>query len=257
MKKILLAMLVILTFAASSFAGQSFLTAPSVGEGNWTVMGIYGTNHNGVIANGDDPSVMDATGLGVKGEYGMMKDLDLLVSYTFVTLPNIKAIDDPVGSGKQTSGTNMGLGVKYSLGKQTIPLIGSVVDTAVAGGYESSNVGVKTDAGSLSTTDTTMSIAYVVSQKMDNLIPYGAVAYKMISESYSKSAYDPMSGTALAFNIGCMVGIAKDQAIAVEYNTENDAFGAQTKPWKALTGKANDASAISVSGISLGYVYVF
>jgi hypothetical protein len=258
MKKILLAMLVVLTFAASSFAGQSFLVAPSVGEGNWTVMGVYGTDHNGVVANADATSttVMDANGLAVKGEYGMMKDLDLLVSYAFVTLPNIKGINDPTGDGKQTSGTKMGVGVKYSLGTQTLPLIGTVVDTAVAGGYEKADVGIKCTgiSGTLGITDTTMSIAYVVSKSMDNnLMPYGAVAYKMLTTSYSKSTLDSLSGTALAFNIGCMIGIAKDQAIAVEYNTENDSFGGVSK---SMTGK-DDATCINVSGISLGYVYVF
>ena len=258
MKKILLAMLVILTFAASSFAGQSFLTAPSVGEGNWAVMGIYGSDHNGVTANGDvgNTSALDATGLGVKGEYGVMKDLDLLVAYSFVTLPNIKALDDDLpgglGDGKQTSGTKMGLGVKYSLGKVSLPLIGTVVDSAVAGGYESSNVGIKsTGTGSLSLTTTTMSLGYVVSKQMDNLMPYGAVAYKMITESYGKSSIDDLSGTGLAFNIGCMIGIAKDQAIAVEYNTENQSYGGVSKPAK------DDAVGVNVSGISLGYVYMF
>jgi len=259
MKKALLAMLVILTFAASSFAGQSFLVAPSVGEGNWTVLGMYGTDHNGVIANeGMGTSALDGTGIGVQGEYGMMKDLDLLVAYSMVTLPNIKEINDPTSDGKQTSGTKMGLGVKYSLGKQTLPLIGTVVDTAVAGGYEQSNVGFKCTgiSGTVGITDTTMSIAYVMSKQMDNLMPYGAVAYKMITESFSKSSIDSLSGTGLGFNIGCMIGIAKDQAIAVEYNTENDSYAGTSKSFGPTGGK-DDASAVSVSGISLGYVYVF
>jgi hypothetical protein len=216
---------------------------------------MYGSDHNGVIANGDaaNTTALDATGIGVKGEYGMMKDLDLLVAYSMVTLPNIKIIDDPLGTGKQTSGTKMGLGVKYSLGKQTLPLIGSVVDTAVAGGYELANLGFKSDAfsGTLGVTDTTMSIAYVASKQMDNLMPYGAVAYKMITKSYSKSGIDALTGTGLAFNIGCMIGIAKDQAIAVEYNTENDLYAGVSKPAK------DDATGVNVSGISLGYVYVF
>jgi len=260
MKKLVLAMLVILTFAASSFAGQSFLTAPSVGEGNWAVLGMYGTDHKGVVANADTmtTTAMDATGIGARGEYGMMKDLDLLVTYSMVSLPNIKGINDPTSDGSQTSGTKMGLGVKYSLGKQTIPLIGADVDTAVAGGYESANVGIKCTgiSGTLGITDTTMSIAYVVSKSMDNnLMPYGAVAYKMLTESYSKSTVDTYSGNALAFNIGCMIGIAKGQAIAVEYNTENDSYGAVSKSFGP--GGKDDATAINVSGISLGYVYVF
>lgn len=264
MKKALLAMVIILAFASSSFAGVSFLTAPSVGEGNWAVLGMYATDHNGVVANADSMSTtaFDSNSIGVRGEYGLQKDLDLLVAYSFDTLPNIKIIDeDPIlggaASGKQTSGTTMGLGVKYSLGEQTLPLIGKVVDTAVAVGYEQSNAGVKSDAVKLNITKTTMSIGYIVSKQMDNLMPYGAVAYKMLTQDYGKSSWDALSGTALAFNIGCMIGIAKDQAIAVEYNTETDAFGGAVKPYKAMTGKANDATATSVSGISLGYVYLF
>ena len=254
MKKAVLAMLVILTFASSSFAGVSFLTAPSVGEGNWAVLGMYATNHNGVIANGDvnNTSALDSNSVGVRGEYGMMKDLDLLVAYTMDTLPNIKNFDPVNEDGKQTSGTTTGLGVKYSLGTQTIPLIGKVVDTAVAGGYEISNAGIKsTLSGSLSLSTTTMSIGYVVSNQMDNLMPYGAVAYKMITQSFGKSSIDNLVGTGLAFNIGCMIGIAKDQAIAVEYNTENDSYAGVSKPFK------DDAVGINVSGISLGYVYLF
>ena len=262
MKKTLLAMLVILTFATSAFAGQSFLTAPSVGEGNWAVLGMYATNHNGAIANAGDtnemnPDVLDSNSIGVRGEYGMMKDLDLLVAYTFDTLPKIKGIDITNEDGKQTSGTTVGLGVKYSLGTQSIPLIGTVVDTAVAGGYESANAGVKsTLTKTLSLTQTTMSIGYIVSKQMDNLMPYGAIAYKSLTQSYGKAAYDNLSGTALAFNIGCMIGIAKDQAIAVEYNTENQSYGAVAKSFGPIPAK-DDAAGINVSGISLGYVYMF
>ena len=249
MKKALLAMLVILTCATSSFAGVSFLTAPSVGDGHWAVLGMYATNHNGVIANGDtaNTTAFDATSLGVRGEYGMMKSLDLLVAYSFDTLPNIKAIDDPLGTGKQTSGTTMGLGVKYSLENK---LMGC--DTAVLAGYESSNTGIKSDGtGKLSVTGTKISLGYVVSKQMGNLMPYGCVAYKMLTTSYGKSAIDDLSGTGLGLNIGCMIGIAANQAIAVEYNTENDLFGGVKKPQK------NDDSAVNVSGISLGYVYMF
>jgi hypothetical protein len=252
MKKSLLAMLVILTFATSAFAGVSFLTAPSVGEGNWAVLGMYATNHIGTIANNDsNPNVFDSTSLGGRGEYGMMKDLDVLVAYSLDTLVNIKDFD----GGKQTSGTTMGLGAKYALGKQSLPLIGTVADTAVAFGYESSNATIKADAisGSLGITSTAISIGYIVSAKMDNLMPYGAVAYKMLTEAYSKSSLDTLSGTGLAFNIGCMIGIAKDQAIAVEYNTENQAYAGVSK---SMNGK-DDAKGQNVSGISLGYVYLF
>jgi hypothetical protein len=253
MKKTLLAMLVILTFATSAFAGVSYLVAPSVGEGNWAVLGMYATNHNGAIANRDDPQTMDSNSLGARGEYGMMKDLDLLVAYSFDTLVNIKDIDD---GGKQTSGSTMGLGAKYTLGNQSLPLIGKV-DTAVAIGYETSSVGIKSDnISSIGITTTAMSIGYIVSMQMDNLMPYGAVAYKMLTESFSKSGIDSLSGTGLAFNIGCMIGIAKDQAIAVEYNTENQSYGAVAKSFGPIPAK-DDAAGINVSGISLGYVYMF
>jgi hypothetical protein len=247
MKKSLLAMLVILTFATSAFAGISYLTAPSVGEGNWAVLGMYATDHNGAIANSEAPQVLDGNALGVRGEYGVMKDVDLLLSYTFDTLPNVKDMD-----AKQTTGNTLGIGGKYALGKQTLPLIGTVVDTAAVLGYQSSNVGIKLDAGgSLSITSTVLGIGYVISKQMDNLIPYGAVSYKMLTTSYGKSSMDNLSGTGLAFNIGCMIGIAKDQAIAVEYNTENDLYAGVSKPAK------DDATGVNVSGISLGYVYVF
>jgi len=252
MKKVLLAMVVILAFATSSFAGVSFLTAPSVGEGNWAVLGMYANNHLGITANGDDPTALDSNSLGVRGEYGMMKDLDLLLSYSFDTLPNVKRIDPVNEDGKQTSGTTTGLGVKYSLGAQTIPLVGTVVDTAVAGGYQTSNLGVKsTMTGKVSITDTTLSVAYLISKQMDNLMPYGAIAYKSLGRSFGKSSMDNLSGTGLAFNVGCMIGIAKGQAVAIEYNTENDGYAGVSKPAK------DDATGVNVSGISLGYVYVF
>jgi hypothetical protein len=130
------------------------------------------------------------------------------------------------------------------------------MDTAVAGGYEQANVGIKCDTGTFGTTDTTMSIGYIVSKQMDNLMPYGAVAYKMLTKDFGKSSIDSLSGTALAFNIGCMIGIAKDQAIAVEYNTENDSFAGVSKAFAPNGGK-DDASCVNVSGISLGYVYMF
>jgi len=253
MKKTLLALLVIIAFASSSFAGVSYLTAPSVGVGNWAVLGMYATNHNGDIGNGNfcttPPQNTDSNSLGARGEYGVTKDIDLLLSYTMDTLPNIKDIDD---GGKQTSGSTMAIGGKYSLGKQTLPLLGNVVDTAAVVGYEKSSAGVKGDnIGSLTIAQTTLAIGYVISKQMDNLVPYGAVAYKMLNKGYGKSAFDDQTGVGLAFNIGCMIGIAKDQAIAVEYNTENQNWTGVKKPIK------DDDEGINVSGISLGYVYMF
>jgi hypothetical protein len=250
MKKSLLAMLVILTFATSAFAGVSYLTAPSVGEGNWAVLGMYATNHNGAIANCEEPQDYDGTGIGVRGEYGIMKDLDLLVSYSFDTLVNIKELD-----AKQTTGNTMGLGVKYSLGKMEM-LMGA--DMAVALGYESSDAGLKLDAGgSTAMKVTSKAIGCIFSKKIDNFMPYGAIAYKLLAQDLGKlggvGTLPAMTGNALAFNIGCMIGIAENQAIAVEYNTENQSWAS----WKKSALIKDDASTVSVSGISLGYVYVF
>lgn len=258
MKKAVLAMLVIVLFAASSFADVSFLTAQSVGVGKWAVLGMYATNHNGVVANADNVQALDLTNLGVRGEYGTgIENLDVLAAYSMDTLPNVASVDDPISSGKQTSGSTLSLGVKYSLGAQTIPFVGTVLDTAVAGGYESGNEGIKTDNGSTSIAMTSMSIGYIVSKKIDNLMPYGAVAYKMLTKDvgklYGGTKIDAFSGTGLAFNLGCMIGIAENQAVAVEYNTETQAWSEATKSGHKL----DDASATNVSGISLGYVYMF
>jgi long-subunit fatty acid transport protein len=253
MKKALIALIVVLAFATSSFAGVSFLTAPSVGIGNWAVLGMYTTDHQGSIANNEEPQIFDANSLGVRGEYGVMKDVDLLVSYSMDTLPNLKDIDC-----KQTSANTLGLGAKYSFGKQTIPLIGTVVDMAVAGGYQSSNVGIKADAGgSTSVAVTKMGGSVILSKKMDNIMPYGSVSLNLLTEDAGKVnggvTVDTLSGMGLGFNIGCAIGIAKDQAVLVEYNSENQAWSELSKSGHKL----DDASAVSVSGISLGYAYMF
>jgi len=50
MKKTILALAIIMVFAASSFASVSFMTAPGLGQGKWDLMGAFATDHMGAIA---------------------------------------------------------------------------------------------------------------------------------------------------------------------------------------------------------------
>jgi predicted porin len=250
MKKILVTLVAVLLVASACFADPSFLTANSVGQGKWAVLGMYATNHMGNAANlGDtDVAVMDSTSIGVRAAYGAMKDLDVLVAYSMDTLPNVRRMDV-----KQESGSTMGLGAKYTLSMLDLP-----VDVAVSGGYQSSNVGVKIDAGGTgSITSTTIGVGCIVSKQMGMYMPYGAVAVKSLSSTQGKALtggldFGSVGGTALAFNIGCAIGIADNQAVLIEYNTENQAWAEAKK-----TGVTIEEHTINVSGISLGYAYMF
>lgn len=250
MKKILVALVVLLLVASSSFASVNFTTANSVGEGKWAVLGMYATNHQGNAINlGDSqPSIMDATSIGARVEYGVMKNLDVLAAYSLDTFPNIKELDV-----KQESGSTVSLGAKYTLSMLDLP-----VDLAVALGYESSNLGVKIDAGGTgSIGSTTLGIGCIVSKQMGMFMPYGAVAVKSLSMTTSKKLsgnidFGSIGGTGLAFNLGCAIGIAANQAILVEYNSENQSWA------EAKKGAAKvEANTANVSGISLGYAYMF
>ena len=250
MKKTVIVLAALIVFASSSFAGVSFLTAPGVGTGNWVAQGVYETNHDGAIGNTDDPTVFDSTSVGVRGEYGVMKDLDVLVGYTSDTFPNIKRID-AAETGIQTSGYSVDVGVKYSLGK----LLGC--DTAVMGGCRSISLGIKEDAvGNSNDLETELSIGYILSMQMNNLTPYGGVFYRRLTENAGKifgTSVDPFTEIGLAFNIGCKIGIASNQSILVEYNTENQEWSEEIRHGVTL----DDKSSINVSGISLAYEYDF
>ncbi|MFH1710242.1 MAG: hypothetical protein ABH860_04130 [bacterium] len=258
MKKTIIALVAMMMLASSAFAGVSFLTAPSVGEGKWAVLGMYATNHNGAIANSTEPQDYDANSIGIRGEYGVMKDIDLLVAYSFDTLPNIKDVDNIPNldeAGKQTSGNTTSLGIKYSLGKIEMLMD---VDMAVGLGYELSDAGIKLDAGgSTALRASSKTIGCVFSKKIDNFMPYGSIGYKMLAQDLGKlgglGTIPTITGTGLALNIGCMIGVAENQAVAVEYNTENQAWDS----WRKSAAVKDEASAVNVSGISLGYVYVF
>jgi predicted porin len=249
MKKILITLVALLLVASASFASVSFLTAPGVGEGKWAVLGMYATNHQGNVANNadGDPAALDANSLGVRGEYGVMKNLDVVVAYSLDTLPNVRRMDV-----KQQSGSTMGLGAKYTL-PAYMP-----ADSAVLLGYETSNVGVKIDAGgSGSISTTSMTLGYIVSKQMGMFVPYGAVAVKSLSQVSSKKLtggldFGSIGGTGLMFNIGCAIGIAANQAILVEINSENQAWAEAKK-----SGVKIEENAVNVSGISLGYAYMF
>jgi hypothetical protein len=145
--------------------------------------------------------------------------------------------------------------VKYSLGKIEMLMD---MDMAVALGYESSDTGLKLDAGgSTAMQVTSKAIGCIFSKKIDNLMPYCAIAYKILAQDLGKvgglGTLPAMAGNGLALNIGCMIGIAENQAIAVEYNTENQSWA----EWRKTALIKDDASAVNVSGISLGYVYMF
>ena len=255
MKKVLIATLALLLIASSSFAGVNFLVAPGVGEGKYAVLGMYATNHQGNLANSPmDPQVFDANSLGVRGCYGVMKDVDLLAAYSMDTLPNVKDYDM-----KQEAGSTMGLGVKYTMPKSVLDL---PVDIAGLFGYEMSSFTVKPDETAIPTAKsvtnlTTLGLGCIVSKDMGTYVPYGAIGYKMLTKTMDKKFFgytiDDIGGSGLAWNIGVMIGIAQDQAVAIEYNTENISWQSTSTKGKKL----DDASAVSVSGISLGYVYVF
>jgi hypothetical protein len=254
MKKVLIALAIVIYAASSSFAGISFLTGTAVGEGKLALVGIYATNHNGDnggAANAmSDPQAFDTNNIGVRGEYGITKDLDVLFAYTMDTYVNARA-----NEFKAVNGTTTGLGLKYAVAKagDSFP-----VNASVAFGIETSTVTVKPDAGgSTAMGDQVMSLAGIFSKQIGICMPYGAIAYRMHSQNNGNMGYgatDLVSGTGLGFNIGCAIGVAENQAVMVEYNTENIAW----KDIKTKSGiKMSDETATSVSGISLGYVYMF
>ncbi len=253
MKKTLIAIVAVMLLASSSFAGVSYLVAPGVGEGKWAVLGMYATNHQGGIANAGEPQWFDATSLGVRGSYGLMDGLDLLAAYSMDTLVNFKDFANPAEiDAKQESGSTIGLGVKYTVTKYLDML---PVDSAVAVGYEQSSAGVKSDLAKATMTTTSYNIAAIFSKKIDMFVPYGAIALKSLSRDVGKvngARSDAAGGTSLGFNLGCMIGIAADQAVAIEYNTENQAY----TDYK-VGGVKMGESAVNVSGISLGYIYMF
>jgi len=268
MKKALIALAVIVVFATTSFASVSFLTAPGIGEGKIGVLGFYGTNHIGPqTMSGTDPqdqSAQDLTNLGIRGTYGLMPDLDILAAYSFDTLSNIKNLSNLLadfygdGSAKQKSASSLSLGAKYTVLKETkdIP-----VDVAVAVGYENSVQLIKiadTGAfnGDLGTGVTSYTLGGIVSKKIDNMTPYGAIAYKVLSMHANHSQImghrDATPGSSISLNLGLMYGIADNMSIAGEYNIENQSW-AETK----TSGGKSRAYHNSVSGISLAFAYMF
>ncbi len=201
---------------------------------------------------------MDATGLGVKGTYGIMDGLDVVGGYAVTTLVNIPALDDILPGVKQTSGSILDLGVKYTLPKSVNML---PCDAAVLVGYEQSTVGLKADnLSNTSVVVTTYALAAIFSKQIGICVPYGGVALKSLSQDLGKtiggSKVDAVPGTGLMFNLGVYVGIADNQAVAIEYDTENDSWGEVTAHGHSATGD-KDGSASSVSGLSVGYVYMF
>lgn len=256
MKKALIALALIMTFATTSFASVSFLTAPSVGQGKIAVLGIYATNHGGGGINngGNDPSFFDTTSLGLRVAYGILPDLDVLAAYSADTFTRLSKIAD-VGATQKGANT-VGLGAKYTVVKESSSV---PVDIAVLVGFESSlaKLSLKSGIGDTDLGQSSIGLAGIVSKKIDNLIPYGGIAIKSL-QMFPGKAYgakiDPIAGTGIMFNMGLLVGIAEDQAVAIEYNMENQAYGETTFPGGA---KADDPSTQTVSGISIGYCYLF
>ena len=250
MKKSLIALVAIIALATTSFASVSFLVAPGIGQGKIGVLGMYATNHNGNLANLEDPQSRDTTSMGLRVSYGIMDNLDVLAAYSADTMVNLE-------DAKQQDGSTTGIGVKYTLSPDW--LMGLPVDAAVLLGYETSAASIKIDdevgGGKASMGLNTIALAAIVSKKMDNLIPYGGIALKSLTatQKVGSQSMDDNGGTALAFNLGCMIGVAENTVVAIEYNSENQSFGEPS--YKGH--KMDDAYANSVSGISLGVAYVF
>ncbi len=247
-KTLFFALALIMVLAISSFADVSFNTANSVGVGKWAVLGLYGSNHIGSgPGQAADLSYLDMTNLGVRAEYGVMENLDLLAAYSMDTLPNlVSKFPNPLATVKVTAANTMGLGVKYSCYKATdmIP-----VDCAVGFGYQSS---VQTFTGMANAGVTTYALAGIFSKKMGMYVPYGAIVYKSLTQN-AQPGSSSIGGIGLQLNIGCYVGVADNQAVAIEYNTENDKWTDAT----VANTNMNNAYSNSVSGLSLGYVYMF
>ena len=268
MKKTILALAIIAVFAASSFASVSLMTAQGVGAGKWDVLGVYGTNHYGPIANsgGDetisDPQVYDSISLGVKGVYGMMDGLDLVLGLSSDT-SNYAALKAYVAGGSsgaiQTSGRTVSVGIKYTLPEKVIFI---PVDTAVLAGYENSDLSFNIDTGGNNGSSVTSYVlGAIFSRQIGACLPYCGIAVKSLSQQFAKGGVDPVDGTGLMLDYGIYFQIhandpSPDQAIVIEYDTENDSWDKPTKAGHAMAGY-DDGSATSVSGLSIGYIYIF
>jgi hypothetical protein len=252
MKKLFLVLAIVLAVASSSFAGVSFLTANSIGQGKFGLLGMYATDHRGDIAAAEGAQDLDSTSLGLRACYGLTSNLDLIAAYSADTLVNIKNFAYGLNP-KEDSANTSGIGLKYTLA----PMM--PVDMAVAIGYQASSISLKNDApvGTTSLTNSEMDLSFIVSKMVGICMPYGSVTAKSLSMTLDKKFttvdIGSIGGTGLAFNVGCAIGIAANQAVYVEYNTEAQAWN-DGKKGSAVVVPANS---VSVSGISFGYGYMF
>jgi hypothetical protein len=255
MKKTLLVLALIAFVASASFADVSFMTANSVGAGKFAVLGMYAQNNQtdvsgtliknspinipglGIFAD-NDSSGLSATSLGLKVEYGLpqVENLDVVGGYTSDTLP---LVNKKWGSNS-TGGNTTALGLKY-----TLPSMGLPVDSAVVVGYEYSALKI----GGVGYGTTTYAVAGIVSKQMGMFVPYGGISLKSVSQNAMAGNVDARPGTGVQLNLGCAIGVAANQAVMVEINSEVD-------NWKDTKAK-DDAYSSWVGGLSLGYVYMF
>ena len=98
-----------------------------------------------------------------------------------------------------------------------------------------------------------ISLGCVVSKKMNRITPYGGVYLQALTIEESK-AQEKQTGSGIALNLGIMLSLAENQDVAIEWNTENQAFN----DGKDRFTKAKiESSTWTISGLTLAYMYKF
>ncbi len=121
-----------IAFSRSSFAIQSLVTAPGIGQWKSDIALFYGGVHWAPNLNGDDPTVNDQISQGIRWQYGIFSDLDLVISYSQDTLVRLKDYYKYQFNATQLSGSTTMYVIKKTMFSEAE---GSPIDFAMAWGY--------------------------------------------------------------------------------------------------------------------------
>lgn len=158
MKRYILALVFVVLSLSAADAGQIGGLAGNVGEAGLSLSGgvSYITKD---IEKGDVKKEMTARALVVKGEYGLLPNLDIIVKLGFADLK--------VESFEGRLDALYGAGLKFKLFKDTADKVNVYIDAEVSK-FSSSDSGVRADVRDYQ-------VAFIVSNRAGNVTPYGGV----------------------------------------------------------------------------------
>ena len=260
MRKIFICVFIFTLLASSSFALQSLFTAPGIGQGKSKLLISYGTDHWAPYQIDVDPTSNDTISTGLQWQFGLIDDLDFLLSYDQEVLDKMHENYASLGNISPNPGSSSILAFKKTFysEKNNAPL-----DFAVALGYGDKQSSVNYNIPSLGINRTVYELTanqywgYFFSKTINNMLLYfnfSSNGYTTYENVWANQYFSHIG----MYSIGFEKNIENNFSFIMEYDFGYAEIGVgYTKAASPFGAGTTDIYTATISGLTESVSYRF